>query len=269
MTTEEFNTCIYEAVKAAVLASESILSHYEQKQYQIYIKSDESEVTTADHDANAIILKQLSATNIPVISEEEQIVDFEQRKNWSQVWIIDPLDGTKGFIQETGEFAVNIALIENQKPRLGVIAVPTIRKVYFGGKGLGTFVYEFAKGRFKPKDAVELMVNAQELMPQPEHKPLKIITSKYSNQQAFKNYAKQNIGALPYETAYYGGARKFCLIAEGEFDRYTRFLNAHEWDIAAGHALVEGVGKQLLAFPDLKEVLYNKPNLINEWFVIE
>lgn len=251
------------------MASESILSHYEQKQYQIYIKADESEVTTADHDANAIILSQLKSTNIPVISEEESIEEYAVRKEWEHVWIIDPLDGTKGFIQETGEFAVNIALVENCKPKLGVIAVPTIRKVYFGGKGLGTFVLDFDKGRFKPKDAIELMLSSRELLPQPEHKPLRIITSKYSNLQAFKSYLKQNIGELEYVTAYHGGARKFCLIAEGEHDRYTRFLNAHEWDIAAGHALVEGVGKQLLSFPDLKEVLYNKPNLLNEWFVIE
>lgn len=120
------------AIKASIEAGREIMKIYEKEDFQIEEKADNSPLTVADKAANDMILKFLLPTNIPVISEENKQLPYEERKNWMRCWIVDPLDGTKEFIKRNGEFTVNIALIENNQPILGVIYVPATKMLYFG-----------------------------------------------------------------------------------------------------------------------------------------
>jgi len=146
------------AMKAAIDAGTEIMKIYDNENFLVETKNDDSPLTIADKKANDIINKLLKSTNIPIISEENKQLDFSVRKEWRKCWIVDPLDGTKEFIKKNGEFTVNIALIENQKTVFGVIYVPAKKELYFGDvinqesyKGvISNGEFQFQQSNFNP-----------------------------------------------------------------------------------------------------------------------
>ena len=127
------------AISASIEAGTAILEIYNSGQFDVEIKSDNSPLTKADKASHNVIMSFLSKTKIPVLSEEGNTIPYDERKNWNQLWIVDPIDGTKEFIKRNGEFTVNIALIKNQKTQIGVIFVPVTGELYFSTKEIGAF----------------------------------------------------------------------------------------------------------------------------------
>lgn len=222
--------------------------------FGVEYKADSSPVTAADKAANALIREALAHAfpKIPILSEETEQEPFEVRKSWKRFWLVDPLDGTKEFVKDNGEFTVNIALMEKNRPVFGVIQVPVRDVLYFGGKGLGAFKMEAGK-------APEPIRTRK---PQPGA-PLTVLQSRSHPDDRLQTFLDQ-YPERAMITA--GSAMKFCLLAEGGAHLYPRLNPTMEWDVAAGHALLEGAGG---AFTDLEgnPFPYNKPSLVNGPFL--
>jgi len=255
-----YNDNLMHAIKAAIKAGEIILSHY-QKNYDITIKSDYSPVTIADQQSQAIIIQILKESNLPIISEELENKDYNARKNWNLCWIVDPLDGTKEFINKNGEFTVNIALIENQEPVIGVIYSPVSGDLYFATKELGSYKAKVHNHLIDEKSVELLPISIT------KH-PLKIAISRsHTNEQtqAFINALKIEHPEL--ETIVAGSSIKMCKVAEGIAHLYPRFGRTMEWDTAAGHAILKYAKANIFDINTLQEIKYNKENLENPYFI--
>jgi 3'(2'), 5'-bisphosphate nucleotidase len=242
------------AIRAAEEASRKILEVYQSDDFDIEAKDDGSPLTRADKSAHECILGILKETNLPVLSEEGRGIPYEERKNWSRLWLVDPLDGTKEFIKRNGEFTVNIALIENQLPVLGVVAVPVTGFVYYGASQSGAFVKkENTIKQLTRKSTVDL------LTPQ-----IRVVGSRsHMNDETarFIQSLKQPILVSK------GSSLKFMLLAEGEADIYPRFAPTMEWDTAAPHAIMNLIGVKVYLKDSLMELVYNKESLLNPSFL--
>ncbi|PDH49876.1 MAG: 3'(2'),5'-bisphosphate nucleotidase [Bacteroidetes bacterium MED-G20] len=250
---EKENKWLSIAKKAAVKAGEEILNIY-QKDFKVNYKKDNSPLTIADQRANDVIEKILSETSIPILSEEGKQIDFEERKNWNLLWIVDPLDGTKEFVKRNGEFTVNIALIKNGSPILGVIYVPVSGCLYFAS----------SKGSFKEHngDKIQLPTITKE-------RNFRIVGSRSHLSPETENYIdklRKQKGEV--EIVSMGSSLKICLVAEGFADVYPRFAPTMEWDTAAGHAIAKYAGKSLIDLETNSEMIYNRPILKNNWFIV-
>ncbi len=266
---EESNKYLEIAIKAAIKAGEEILKIYENPLFGFSVekKADNSPLTIADKTSHRIIFEILSKTNIPVLSEEGKAIDFEDRRNWSKFWIVDPLDGTKEFIKRNGEFTVNIALSENNVPVLGVIYVPVTKTLYIGSKRLGAFKKEKISGEIP----LQTVINEGKKLP--VHKKgsiYRVVGSRSHMNSETEEYLKlleekhKNI-----EVVSKGSSLKICLVAEGSADEYPRFGPTMEWDTAAGHAIANAAGKKLWQTNFKSELLYNKENLLNPYFIVK
>jgi 3'(2'), 5'-bisphosphate nucleotidase len=230
-------------------------------------KDDSSPITLADKNANEVIVSYLEETNIPILSEEGAEFEYSQRKNWAELWIVDPLDGTKEFVKRNGEFTVNIALIRKKIPVFGVIYVPVSRVLYFGGSEFGSF---------KIDDTAEIYNDLEQLMqpntrlPLRTERPYTVVASRShlsDETQEFISSKKEKHPDLIITSM--GSSLKICLVAEGKADVYPRFAPTMEWDIAAGHAIIQGTGNEIIDFQTKAPMLYNRENLLNNWFVVE
>ena len=259
------------AYNAALRAGAAILEVYDKKKdYGVALKRDKSPITEADKRAHAVIKEYLGQTHIPLLSEEGREMRFDERKDWDMFWLVDPLDGTREFIKGNNEFTVNIALILNNRPVVGVIYVPWFNKIYFCEKGHGSFM----KSGIKPSATAgftyqEMFAGAVELPLKGErNNPLRIAVSRsHKNAEAMrhvKRMRQQHPGAVVIEQ---GSSYKFCLLAEGEIDYYVRTTNTCEWDTAAGEVILSDTGGTTKSFPDLAKFAYNKESLSNPWFV--
>lgn len=234
-------------------AGVAIMEVYREEDPEIEIKADHTPVTKADLQANEIIVQglQVLTPEIPIISEELTELPFTERKKWTQYWLIDPLDGTKEFIERTDEFTVNIALIENGKPILGIVYAPALGIGYQACRGCGAFkytdggTYDFIQTR--PYSASETV----------------IAISRRHGKRA-ENYFSR----LPhYELHYCGSALKICRVAEGVADIYPRLGKTSEWDTAAGQCVLEEAGGEIIDLQG-RELRYNtKPSLLNPEFM--
>lgn len=266
------------AIKAALEAGAEILKVYETN-FNIEIKDDSSPLTQADKNANDVIMKHLLTTGIPIISEENKQLPFEERKNWSRCWIVDPLDGTKEFIKRNGEFTVNIALIENGNPILGVIYVPVSKELYFTSFETSSALKEenTSKKIILSSENIsveEILEKAAAIAFSPITSNVKIVGSRSHLNEDTKNFileiekslslAKENVQV---EIVSIGSSLKFCLLAEGLAHIYPRYAPTMEWDTAAGHAICKAVGIEVVDQTTGKEMKYNKPNLLNNYFV--
>jgi len=248
------------AIKAALKTENIILSYYNQA-YDITIKTDQSPVTIADQQSQAIIIETLKDSKIPIISEELENKDFNVRKEWNVCWIVDPLDGTKEFIQKNGEFTVNIALIENQHPVLGVVYSPVSGVLYFATKELGSYKVNVSNHQIDEKTLVTLPCSTSTT-------PLRIAVSRsHCNEQtqAFIDALKTTHPDV--ETIVAGSSIKMCKVAEGIAHLYPRFGRTMEWDTAAGHAILKYAKANLYDIETLQELKYNKNNLENPNFI--
>lgn len=236
-------------------AGEKTLEIY-NRDFSVEYKDDHSPLTEADLASHKIILDRLKNLypDIPVLSEESKEIPYSQRKNWSTFWLIDPLDGTKEFTKKRGEFTVNIALIKDNTPALGVVYAPVTDVIYFGG----------LNSSFK-----QMNTRKPHQLPLEENKStrLRVVASKSHFTPETKAYIESLAG--DYELVSIGSSLKICLVAEGTADIYPRLGPTMEWDTAAAHAVVKGAGKNIYNFETGEELVYNKENLKNPWFVVE
>ena len=254
------------AIIASVKAGEAIMKVYSNKIDVVY-KEDESPLTLADKNANKIINKYLVKSKIPIISEENKILTYEERKNWKQCWIVDPLDGTKEFIKRNGEFTVNIALIKNNKPIIGVIYVPVSKTLYFTSDNSSKSYKALLKTNTIIID--EIFNNAVEIFPtQKNNNILRIVGSRSHLNDTTKNYISKIEKKNKTRIVSKGSSLKFCLVAEGEAEIYPRFAPTMEWDTAAGQAICEAVGVKVIDVTTNEPLKYNKQNLLNPHFLV-
>ncbi len=255
------------AIIASVEAGEAIMKVYSNKIDVVY-KEDESPLTLADKNANKIINKHLVKSKIPIISEENKILTYEERKNWKQCWIVDPLDGTKEFIKRNGEFTVNIALIKNNRPILGVIYVPVSKTLYFTSDNSS----KSYKALLKTNTNIiidEIFNNAVEIFPKPKNNNiLRIVGSRSHLNNTTKNYILKIEKKNKTKIVSKGSSLKFCLVAEGGAEIYPRFAPTMEWDTAAGQAICEAVGVKVIDITTNEPLKYNKQNLLNPHFLV-
>lgn len=231
------------------------------RDFKIEAKDDRSPLTEADKKSNEIILDGLIQhyPDIPYISEETKQTAYEERRDWTHFWLIDPLDGTKEFIKKNGEFTINIALIEDQTPVLGVIYVPVKDIFYYAQKGMGSFKIE--DGSKAQRISATTETNKDNLV---------VVGSRSHGGDTLNAYLekkREEYGEV--ELISSGSSLKFCLVAEGKADIYPRTGPTYEWDTAAGHAVVLESGKSVYDFESGKPLLYNKENLLNGWFIVQ
>lgn len=255
------------AIQAAIEAGAEIMKIYSQD-FEVEIKSDSSPLTIADKNANAIIVKYLLETNIPIISEENKQTDYAQRKNWEICWIVDPLDGTKEFIKRNGEFTVNIALINNSKPILGVIYVPAKKILYYGDvmQGIGKKIV-LQDHQFSTINTCDY----ENLKPlERDGCPIKVVGSRSHKSVETEAFIDElQLDGKEVEIVSMGSSLKFCMVAEGKASVYPRFAPTMEWDTAAGHAICNAVGLKVWQVDKAKELQYNKENLLNPFFIVK
>jgi len=228
------------AIRAAIEAGKVILPYYHQRNFDIETKSDSSPVTAADRASDEIIRVCLAESNLPILSEESQIVSYSERKEWKHFWCVDPLDGTKEFISGRKDFTVNIALMNEKTPIGGVIYLPAEDIIYYGLNGEGAF-----KTISCLEKSTEEIINLCVALPDSKTACFTVVGS----QSHFENETKNHIDEI---SALYGEGKsqllsrgssvKFCLVAEGNADYYPRKGTIMEWDIAAGHAICEASG---------------------------
>lgn len=264
------------AVKAAVMAGDEILKVY-VSDFSVELKDDNSPLTFADKKSHETIIKELAETYLPVLSEEGKEILYDERKNWPLLWIIDPLDGTKEFVKRNGEFTVNIALVENGKPILGVVYAPVKKVLYFAGKGAGAFRYHLPSiSERSPSDRyqemeIDKLIKSSEKLPvrQKTHKFTIVASRSHLTKETddFISKMKKEHGDINLISA--GSSLKICLVAEGAADVYPRFGPTMEWDTAAGQAIVDGAGKKLIDVTTNQPMIYNRENLKNNSFIVQ
>lgn len=230
-------------------------------------KEDNSPLTLADQRSHDVILSGLNTSGLPVLSEEGIELDYEVRREWKKYWCVDPLDGTREFIKRNGEFTVNVALIENNSPILGVIYIPVKDDLYASADGIACHVQNASKvfhsKNFKFEEYLLSPIDTQLISD-----PFKVLISRShlsAETEKYMDQLKQDHERLEFLSA--GSALKFGWLAEGIADIYPRFSPCMEWDTAAGHAILKTVGKNIYSFPSGDELRYNKINLVNDWFI--
>jgi len=254
------------AIQASLEAGKAILEVYSSNDFNVEIKGDDSPLTRADKNANDVINSYLTKTPIPIISEENRQLDYSERKDWSRCWIVDPLDGTKEFIKRNGEFTVNIALIENGNPVLGVIYVPVSKTLYFTSEDASK-AYKISIDDTLSIDAI--FDNATEIRPQTEKQSVvKIVGSRSHLNDDTKLFISEIENKNQVEIVSKGSSLKFCLVAEGEANIYPRFAPTMEWDTAAGQAICQAAGVKVIDNNTKKPLQYNKENLLNPYFLV-
>jgi 3'(2'), 5'-bisphosphate nucleotidase len=241
-------------VELATIAGKRILEVY-ATDFDVQEKDDASPLTKADLAAHRAIVTGLTelAPSIPIISEESGLPPFDERRLWPRYWLVDPLDGTKEFVNRNDEFTVNIALIEDGRPLLGVVHVPVLDKTYVGCDGVGADVRD---GSDAPRSIHVAETPAD---------PPRVVGSR-SHRGASLDAWLTELG--PHELVPMGSSLKFCVVAEGGADVYPRLGPTSEWDTAAAQAVVEQAGGTVTR-PDGSPLDYNrKADILNPWFLV-
>jgi 3'(2'), 5'-bisphosphate nucleotidase len=246
----------------AKLAGDKIMDIYD-KDFAIYEKQDTSPLTEADLAAHNCIVAELeSISELPILSEESANIDWSVRQQWSQYWLVDPLDGTKEFIKKNGEFTVNIALIDNGKPVMGVVYAPVLKKAYIGIDG---------KGAWTETDTGVTPISADIHQP---GETWKIVGSRSHQSPEIKNLLDQLEGET--ELVAMGSSLKLCLVAEGAAHLYPRLGPTSEWDTGAAHAVATAAGAKVTVLnpenpldPNAEDLTYNqKESVLNPFFLV-
>lgn len=241
-------------INISIKAGNAILNYYNDD-IKVERKDDDSPLTKADLAAHHVIVDSLGALNgdIPVISEEGGIPDYEERKKWYSYWLVDPLDGTKEFIKKNGEFTVNIALIEDGEPVIGVVHIPAKKITYIGQKSIGSHKVD--------PDGNKTRIFSSKPN---ENQPVTIVSSR-SHGTSDTEERLRKLGIEVGKSVEAGSSLKFCLVAEGLADVYPRFGPTMEWDTAAGDAVYRYSGQGGTRYSPLS---YNKESLKNGEFII-
>lgn len=253
------------AIEAALAAGADIIRVYNSN-FHAEKKDENSWITEADTASHRRIVDILAPTELPVISEESEPAPYHIRKTWSRYWLVDPLDGTREFIGRNGEFTVNIALMEYGCPVAGVIYVPArdelyaaYRQTYYRCKNTASINRETLPD-LSPWESVPVNRTQKGV--------LRVIVSRSHLSAETTDFIKNQEKEFDkVEISSAGSSLKFCRIASGEADIYPRFGPTMEWDVAAGHAILKSAGKNVYRHPDGMELMYNKPDLTNDWFI--
>ena len=244
---------------AAIEAGKVIMEVYHRPEFSTKLKKDNTPSTQADRRAHTIITGFLKKTNLPVLSEEGMNIDYVERKSWDYFWLIDPLDGTREFLNKNGEFTVDIALMHENIPLAGIIYVPCTDTMYYGSKQTGIYKHkEGNRSQILPlKERVEYdqLVRKEQLVVVISRSHSSISTNSFTGQ--LKNVTLR----------YIGSSLKFMILLENLADIYPRFGSTMEWDTAAAHALLNASNRGVYNTDLKSELTYNKPDLINPAFI--
>ncbi len=261
MITNAYSVGIGPLLDVARRAGAKIMEIY-ARDFEIDYKEDESPLTEADKAGNEVIMEFLHAEHAgtPVISEENKQLDYSERCDWTTFWLVDPLDGTKEFIKKNGEFTVNIALVENGVPVIGVVYRPVTDTMYLGVVGEGAWRME---GSEEPV-AIEGGPHYS------EKEEIKVVASRSHLTPEVEEFVEElRAGGKTVEFLSAGSSLKICLVAEGEADVYPRFGPTMEWDTGAAHAVATAAGRKVLDAGTREALAYNKENLLNPFFIVE
>ena len=248
---------IQDIVKIARDAGVKILEVYARDDFGTRLKTDDSPLTEADLAAHHVIVDALSELDdsIPVLSEESANIPWQERQQWQRYWLVDPLDGTKEFIKRNGEFTVNIALVENNLPVLGVVYAPVLDVTYYGDKN-GAF-------KLTGDQASENQIKVQ---PHQEGESWKVVGSRSHAGDSLVAFLR-DLGE--HEMVSMGSSLKLCLVAEGAAHIYPRLGPTSEWDTAAAHAVVNAAGGEVVVAETGEALAYNtKESLLNPFFIV-
>ncbi|MBK6345423.1 MAG: 3'(2'),5'-bisphosphate nucleotidase CysQ [Bacteroidales bacterium] len=257
------------AIKAAIRAGGLILDIYNTEFTTTY-KEDNSPLTTADSAAHNSIAGDLMDTDFPILSEEGKEIPWEVRRQWHYFWLVDPLDGTKEFINRNGEFTVNIALIAADSPVIGVIFVPVSGMLYFANTEIGSYSLDCSLNLFNPLiNSLDILIEKSYKLPLPEQQEqFTILASRSHLTKETSAVIERILQIYPESTIINAGSSlKFCRLAEGNAHFYPRFSPTMEWDTAAGHAIAVNAGIEVKKLPGPGSLKYNKEYLVNPWFV--
>ncbi len=267
----ELRNLLSAAISASIRAGKLIMDVYNSNDFHVNLKSDKTPLTLADRQAHSEISDSLSKTRIPTLSEEGRSILYEERKGWEYFWLVDPLDGTKEFIKRNGEFTVNIALINNGYPIMGVVYVPVTGDLYFSLYSEGSFkvksILPDSNAHFRFDDLVK---KASKLPLAEKHDNFIVVGSRSHMSHETETYIETlrnkygEIKIIPR-----GSSLKMCMVAEGLADLYPRFSNTWEWDTAAGQSIVEGAGFFVVNSETNSRLVYNKEDLQNPWFLVK
>ena len=258
------------SVCASLKAGAEIRRIYGTENFEIETKEDSSPLTVADKNSDAVIRKYLTPAGYPILSEEVKALPYEERRRWKELWIVDPLDGTKEFIKRNGEFTVNIAFVENGVPVAGVIYVPVKKRLYFGDENLGAYRIDDIEDIAPDTDWDTLVSSACKLPIRSERNKYTAVASRSHLSPETAAFIDELRAMHPsLETVSIGSSLKICLVCEGSADIYPRFAPTMEWDTAAGHAIARAAGKNIYLTDRKTPLLYNKEDLRNPWFIVE
>ncbi len=247
-------------ISLAKKAGEKVLEVYNDEEIAVQYKEGDFPLTLADQKSQDIIKNSLKELypEIPILAEEEKEITYEERKDWPTFWLVDPLDGTKEFVNKIPEFTVNIALIYQNKPILGVIYTPATDVTFTSKIGAGAFKIDSAGNKERLEIKKEEDINK-----------LKIIASRFHKTKELEDYVeklKQKYKEVDYVSI--GSSLKFCLIAENKAHIYPRLAPTMEWDTAAGQLIVEESGGKVIDLKTNQPMLYNKESLVNNYFIV-
>ncbi len=232
-----------------------------ERDFDIYEKKDESPLTEADLASHHHIINELTALDagFPILSEESADIDWSERQSWQTYWLVDPLDGTKEFIKKNGEFTVNIALIHQNRPVLGVVYAPVIDILYYASNEIGAWKLDSGT-----TNKINVSVKAEN--------PVRVVGSRSHQSDAMTEYLSQYPS---HKLIPMGSSLKLCLVAEGKADLYPRLGPTCEWDTAAAHAIVNAAGGRCVIFDEknnseAEDLTYNtKESLLNPYFIVK
>ncbi len=256
MTPAELKDLIQQVIPIAKTAGDKIMEIYaDESSFNVEHKSDDSPLTRADKEANDIICKGLDSLKVdfPIISEENKMLPFAERKDFTYCWMVDPLDGTKEFIKRNGEFTVNIALIYNGQSVGGVVYAPVLEEMYYASKGNGAVKLHQGK-----------TTHLAATLYHPEEKALSIVCSRSHLNEGTQNFIDGYDAPLKVSK---GSSLKFLILANGEAQIYPRLAPTMEWDTAAAHIILEESGGSLVKAEDGQPLEYNKEDLLNPHFI--
>lgn len=267
------------AVQATIRAGLATLEVYESE-FHVDYKEDRSPLTLADTRSHEIIAGRLKHTDVPVLSEEGKNIPAAERRRWQRLWVVDPLDGTKEFIKHRGEFTINIALVENERPTLGAIFVPVKNVLYFGRLEDGSFRLDDgqaladlarADDAGDARGAIDQLKARSARLPLDleTHTPFVIVGSRSHatpELHAYVDQKRRELGEVRFVSA--GSSLKYCLVAEGRADIYPRLGPTMEWDTAAGQVIAEAAGATITRHDTGGPMTYNKEDLLNPWHIV-
>ena len=253
-------------IQASIEAGKEILKVYNRDDFNVSFKDDSSPLTDADVNSHNTIMKALKRTGIPVLSEEGATIPFEERKDWEKLWIVDPLDGTKEFVNRRGEFTVNIALVEEHYTTMGVVFAPWLGHLYWGSEE-GAFFADLGKGweNTTVPDYRSIAVRLPDALPG----TFTVVASKSHLSEETKQFIKRvedKVGTIEFSSI--GSSLKMCMVAAGKAHLYPRLGPTMEWDTAAGQAVVEAAGGVLIDLSTNERMRYNRKELLNNYFLV-